>query len=63
MSAAGRILRSSEFGAAIAAIVIFAGFSLAAPAFATQQGIANFLDPTATLGIMAVAVALLMIGG
>ncbi|WP_307866544.1 ABC transporter permease [Leucobacter chromiisoli] len=59
----GLILRRSEFGAAIAAIVIFVGFSLAAPAFATRQGIANVLDPTATLGIMAVAVALLMIGG
>lgn len=58
-----RFFMTSEFGAGAAAVLIFVGFSLVAPAFATQQGIGNFLDPSATLGIMAVAVALLMIGG
>ena len=60
---ARRFFMSPEFGSGAAAILIFIGFSIAAPAFATKAGIANFLDPAATLGIMAVAVALLMIGG
>lgn len=60
---AGRIFMSPEFGSGAAALLIFIGFSLIAPAFSTQQGIGNFLDPSATLGIMAVAVAMLMIGG
>lgn len=59
----GRIFMSPEFGSGAAAVLVFIGFALIAPAFATQQGISNFLDPSATLGIMAVAVALLMIGG
>lgn len=58
-----RIFMSPEFGSGAAAVLIFVGFSLAAPAFASSAGIGNFLDPAATLGIMAVAVALLMIGG
>jgi len=33
------------------------------PVFRSPRGIANWLDPASTLGIMAVAVALLMIGG
>ena len=58
-----RIFMSPEFGSAFAAVVVFAGFAIISPAFASQAGIGNFLDPAATLGIMAVAVALLMIGG
>lgn len=58
-----RIFMSPEFGSGIAAIVVFIGFSVISPAFSSQAGIGNFLDPAATLGIMAVAVALLMIGG
>jgi simple sugar transport system permease protein len=58
-----RFFMSSEFGSGAAAVLIFIGFAIAAPAFATPQGIGNFLDPASTLGIMAVAVALLMIGG
>ncbi len=54
---------SPEFGSGAAAVLIFIGFSIAAPAFASQAGIGNFLDPAPTLGIMAVAVALLMISG
>ena len=33
------------------------------PVFRSRGGIANWLDPASTYGIMAVAVALLMIGG
>jgi simple sugar transport system permease protein len=33
------------------------------PVFRSVRGVANWLDPASTLGIMAVAVALLMIGG
>jgi simple sugar transport system permease protein len=58
-----RLFMSPEFGSAAAAVIVFVGFSAVAPAFASQAGIGNFLDPAATLGIMAVAVALLMIGG
>lgn len=60
---ARRLVRRSEFGAGVATILIFVGFSVIAPAFSTPQGIGNVLDPAATLGIMAIAVALLMIGG
>ena len=60
---ARRFFMSAEFGSGVAAVLIFIGFTLAAPAFASQAGIGNFLDPAATLGIMAIAVALLMIGG
>lgn len=58
-----RIFLTSEFGAFAAAVVIFFGFSMVAPAFSSKAGIANFLDPTATFGIMALSVTLLMISG
>ena len=58
-----RIFTSSEFGSGAAALLVFIAFSIAAPAFSSREGIGNFLDPAATLGIMAVSVALLMIGG
>lgn len=59
-----RTLVRPEIGALIGAIAVFVFFSIAArPDFATVAGAARFLDPTSTLGIMAVAVALLMIGG
>ncbi|WP_437583498.1 ABC transporter permease [Paramicrobacterium sp. CJ85] len=58
-----RFFMSPEFGSGAAAIIIFAGFSIAAPAFASRAGIGNFLDPAANLGIVAIAVALLMVGG
>ncbi|WP_422116175.1 ABC transporter permease [Brachybacterium sp. UNK5269] len=58
-----RLLMTPEVGAGGAAVLVFIGFTLVSPVFATQAGIANFLDPAATMGIMAIAVALLMIGG
>jgi simple sugar transport system permease protein len=47
----------------VGAIVIFAFFAVQSPVFRSPRGVANWLDPASTLGIMAVAVALLMIGG
>jgi simple sugar transport system permease protein len=44
-------------------VVIFAFFAVQSPVFRSLSGVANWLDPASTLGIMAVAVALLMIGG
>ena len=43
--------------------MIFAFFAVQSPVFRSARGIANWMDPASTLGIMAVAVALLMIGG
>ena len=50
-------------GAVVGAIVVFAFFAGQSQVFRSPEGIANWLDPAATLGIMAVAVALLMVGG
>jgi simple sugar transport system permease protein len=58
-----RALGRPEFGSLIGAVVVLIFFSWRADTFLTARGIANVLDPSATLGIMAVAVALLMIGG
>jgi simple sugar transport system permease protein len=58
-----RLLRRPELGALGGAVVIFVFFAIEAPLFATRPGIANFLDPASLLGLMAVPVALLMIGG
>jgi simple sugar transport system permease protein len=44
-------------------VVVFAFFALQSSVFRSLSGVANWLDPASTLGIMAVAVALLMIGG
>jgi simple sugar transport system permease protein len=43
--------------------VVFAFFAVQSPVFRSARGVANWMDPASTLGIMAVAVALLMIGG
>jgi simple sugar transport system permease protein len=66
LAAAGplrRLLIRPELGAVVGAIVVFAFFAGQSAVFRSLDGIANWLDPAATLGIMAVAVALLMIGG
>src|SRR5512143_1795558 len=56
--------RRVEVGALIGAAVVWVFFALVAPAnWLTSTGVARILDPASTLGIMAVAVALLMIGG
>ncbi|MGH3747740.1 MAG: ABC transporter permease [Micromonosporaceae bacterium] len=58
-----RLMTRPELGAAVGAVAVFGFFAAYTEQFATPLGIANVLDPAATLGIMAVAVALLMIGG
>ena len=57
------LLVKPEFGSVIGAVVVFAFFAVQSPVFRSARGVANWLDPASTLGIMAVAVALLMIGG
>ena len=58
-----RLLRRPEIGAVLAATVIGLFFVLTTDLFGTLDGAANWLDVASTLGIPAVAVALLMIGG
>ncbi|WP_020573377.1 ABC transporter permease [Actinopolymorpha alba] len=58
-----RMLRRAEVGAAVAAVAVFVFFSLVTESFATPGGVATWLDSAALFGIMAIAVALLMIGG
>jgi simple sugar transport system permease protein len=53
-----------EIGALVGSAVVFIFFSLISPdTFPNIVGLSRVLDPAATLGIMAVAVGLLMIGG
>jgi simple sugar transport system permease protein len=58
-----RLLVKPELGSLIGAVVILAFFSVQSDVFRSLSGVANWLDVASTLGIMAVAVALLMIGG
>lgn len=58
-----RLLVKPELGSLIGALVIFVFFASLSDVFRSMQGVANWLDPASTLGIMAVPVALLMIGG
>jgi simple sugar transport system permease protein len=58
-----RLLVTPELGALIGAVVVFLFFASLSDVFRSVSGVANWLDPASTLGIMAVAVALLMIGG
>jgi simple sugar transport system permease protein len=58
------LLRRVEVGAMLGAVVIWLFFALVASRnWLTINGVARILDEASTLGIMAVAVALLMIGG
>jgi len=58
-----RLLSRPELGASVGALAVFAFFAVYTDQFATPLGLANVFDPAATLGIMAVVVAMLMIGG
>ncbi|OLF07902.1 ABC transporter permease [Actinophytocola xanthii] len=58
-----RLVVRPEIGSIIGALAVFVFFSVVADKFLTAPGVATWLDDSATLGIMAVAVALLMIGG
>ena len=57
------LLRRPEVGALVAAFGIFLYFSISTSAFLTPAGVATWLYSSSLFGIMAVAVALLMIGG
>jgi simple sugar transport system permease protein len=58
------IFRRVEVGALIGAVVIWVFFAVVAPdIWITITGVSRILDEATTLGIMAAAVALLMIGG
>lgn len=67
MTAAGplkRLLMRPELGAAGGALLVWIFFALVAPVgFLSLAGTASYLEVSAHLGILAVAVALLMIGG
>lgn len=58
-----RLLIRPEIGAAIAAVSIWVFFWAVSVPFGLTSGAASILDVSATLGIMAVAVSMLMIGG
>ena len=57
------ILRRPAVGAAVAAIIIFLYFSFTTVAFAQPAGASTWIFTASSFAIMAVAVALLMIGG
>ncbi len=58
-----KMLRRPEVGAAVAAVVIMLFFSTYTAEFFSEAGIGTWLNSSSRFGIMAVAVALLMIGG
>jgi len=58
-----KVLTRPEFGSIIGAIAVFAFFSAVTENFFSVNAVSAYLNPAATLGIMAVSVALLMIGG
>src|SRR5262245_45212975 len=60
-----QLLRRPEFGALLGALAVFVMFSITDQTgkFSSLDGIARWTDSSSTIGIMAVAVALLMIGG
>lgn len=58
-----RLMTRPELGAVVGAVVVFAYFASQSSQFRSAGGAAVWLDPAATLGIMAVFVSLLMIGG
>ena len=63
ISTAARLLRRPEIGALLAAIVVAIFFWTQNSLFFKLDGIANWTDVASTIGIPAVVVALLMIGG
>src|SRR6476619_3820669 len=59
----GRMLARPEIGALVAAIVIGVFFLIVAPPFRSAESLATVLYQSATIGIVAVGVGMLMIGG
>ncbi|GHE08548.1 ABC transporter permease [Klenkia taihuensis] len=60
---ATRVLRRPEVGAAVAALAVLVFFTVVAEQFLTPSGVGTWLNSASRFGIMAVAVAMLMIGG
>ena len=58
-----RLLARPEVGALVAAVLIFIFFMSAAPAFRSAESFFTVLYQSSTIGIVAVGVGLLMIGG
>jgi simple sugar transport system permease protein len=58
-----KLLQRPELGAMLGAGIVLLFFVITADRFGTLSGMARWTDVASTLGIMAVAVALLMIGG
>src|SRR5262249_19712087 len=58
-----QLLQRPEIGALIGVVAVFILFSLSASGFASLDVASNWTDVAANLGIVAVPVALLMIGG
>ncbi|NIL82077.1 ABC transporter permease [Rhodococcoides kroppenstedtii] len=58
-----RLLVRPEIGALFGAIIIFVFFAIAAPPFRSPEALATVLYASSTIGIMAIGVSLLMIGG
>jgi simple sugar transport system permease protein len=63
ISTTARLLRRPEIGAFLAAVVVAVFFWTQNSLFLKLDGIANWTDVASTIGIPAVVVALLMIGG
>src|SRR4051794_7224133 len=57
------ILRRPEVGALVAALIVFLYFAFSTQAFAPPSGASTWIYTSSSFAIMAVAVALLMIGG
>jgi simple sugar transport system permease protein len=57
------VLRRPEVGAAVAALLVFLYFSFTTKAFALPAGASTWIFTSSSFAIMAVVVALLMIGG
>lgn len=58
-----RLVVRPEIGSLIGAVILFVVFAATSSNFYSLAGISNWLDPASLFGIMAVGVALLMIGG
>ena len=62
-SRATRVLRRPEVGSGIATLIVFAFFTLYTDKFLSEDGVGTWLNSSSRIGIVAVSVALLMIGG
>jgi simple sugar transport system permease protein len=63
MGLSNRLLARPEIGALVAAVVLAVFFLIVAPAFRSADSLATVLYASSTIGIVAVGVGMLMIGG